>query len=270
MSSSRFIPVAAFAIGVILAAYQGSQASPTPVPDAATLFRKSLRAIHIEHETSVYTMRLIGPSGEEGVRRMHVWFKSPSDEDNKLLIKFTEPASIRGTGLLTITEKGKTPDQWLYLPAYRKVRRVRQGNENESFLGSDFTMADISIQHEGSFKFTVEGTKKCGDGECYVLVGTPKPELDRDQQSYSKKVVFIRTDSYLNVKTEFYNQANQLEKIMELQGVRKDGANRWVADRMEMRNILVNHRTIIEFEKRDTKSVPPDHIFTQAHMEKGA
>ena len=245
-------------------------AQESALPDASSLLHKAAQAIHIQNEESWYAMRLFDADGKEsGSRKMHVWFKSKTDSENKLLIKFTEPANIRGTGILTLLQKGQTAEQWLYLPAYRKVRRIRKGNENEAFLGSDFSMADISAEHEGSFDFKNTGVQKCGQNECYVLNGTPKADLDKESQIYSKKVVYVRKDNGLNARTEFFNQDNQLEKVMVLNGIKLDGAKRWVADQIEMKNLLTKTRTTIDFEKRDTEKVPADSIFTQAFLEKG-
>ena len=69
------------------------------------------------------------------------------------------------------------------------------------------------------------------------------------------------------MKGEFYNQAGQLEKVLTMQKMHKDG-NRWVADAMKMENVLTKHATVLEFEKRDTSKEIPDHFFTVNFLER--
>lgn len=260
--------VAAAVAALCLASPGWTRASEPAQPSASELIKKSIRALRTEQEIATYSMHLIGPSGEEGRRTMKVWFKSPNVDEAKLLIKFSEPASIRGTGILTLVEKGKSPDQWLFIPTYGKVRRISHGNENESFLGSDFTMADLDVRRGESYDFSVSGSQKCGPVDCFVLVGLPKASEARDEQIYSRKIVFIRKDNFLNVRTELYNAADQLEKVMELQGIHRDASNRWAAERMEMQTLPTHHKTVLEFEKRDRGTVPEDYLFTQSFLER--
>ncbi len=238
-------------------------AEETPSPE--NLLKKSLQAIHTQNEQSLYVMKLIGSGGDVSTREMRVWFKSVSDDDAKLMIKFTKPADIRGTGILMISEKGKAQDQWLYLPALKKSRRIKGGNPDEPFLGSDFSMGDLSGAKDGNLQYRTEGIKKCDEFDCYVVVGESK-DASADS-TYSKKVYWIRKDNYLGVKAEFYNQSNQLEKVLTLSKAKKDG-NRWVVDSIEMKNLLTKHSTVMEFVKRDTKSVPADSIFTVNFLER--
>ena len=88
-------------IGIYLAEGRSAEVSPEE------LLRKSIQASHSDHEESVYIMRLIGRGGEESKRKMKVWFKTVDDGEYQLMIKFTEPANIKGTGFLSVIKKGK-------------------------------------------------------------------------------------------------------------------------------------------------------------------
>jgi hypothetical protein len=78
----------------------------------------------------------------------------------------------------------------------------------------------------------------------------------------------VRKDGFMTVKAEFFNPAGQLEKVMQMHDVRKDGSGQWVADKMEMRNVLSNHSTIVQAEKRDQSRTPPDSVFTPSFLER--
>ena len=237
-------------------------------PSADSLLKKAIQAVYRNNEESVYTMKLIAASGEVTTRKMKVWFKSKSAEEAKLMIKFLEPADIRGTGVLTIADKGKTSDQWLFLPALNKSRRIGgSSNKDESFLGSDFSMGDLSVDKDDSLNYKVEGSEKVDGSDCYKVVGTPKPGTDQSSLTYIKKVYFVRKDNGLGVKAEFYNQASQIEKVLSLQKIHKDGAD-YTADAIEMKNLQTKHATLLEFEKRDVSKVPNDNIFTINFLER--
>jgi len=241
-----------------------AEAHSATTPDQAKeIIDKSLKAARSQNEESEYVMRLVGREGEEGVRKMRVWYKTKNDENFSLLIKFSEPANIRGTGLLSVVEKGKDPSQWLYMPALKKTRRITGGSSSESFLGSDFSIGDISVDPHNRFKFKVTGSTKCGDSDCHLLEGTPQ-----NDGPYSKKIMQVRKDNYLNVRTEFFNKAGQLEKVMTLGGMYQAPDKRWWAKQVEMSNVLNNHKTVIEYEKRDMTKVPSDSVFTKAFLEK--
>ena len=239
-----------------------------PTVNVDDILKKAVQNVYAKAEESTYVMKLIDADGKENARKMKVWFKRDGEEKAKLLIKFSEPADIRGTGLLNIIEKGKQGDQWLYLPAIKKVRRIKGGNEDESFLGSDFTTGDLSVDTKDRFAYTVAGSKKYENADCYELVGVPAGDVDKSSLPYSKKIMLVRKDNSMAMRTEFYNQNNELEKVLTLSGVHQESDKKWMADRMEMKNMLSKHVTLIQIEKRDRARTPADSIFTQANLER--
>lgn len=241
--------------------------SNAAAPSADEILKKAMHSSHPKNEEAVYKMRLIGADNSETTRTMKVWFKSDDKDQIKLLIKFEEPANIRGTGFLTIAENGKSPEQWLYLPSLKKSRRIVGGGSNESFLGSDFSVSDVSATADANdSQSKLVGEKPCDNTTCYVVEVSPKAGKEKDQP-YSKKVFYVQKDGFMTRKAEFYNTAKELEKVMTVSGIKKDGAQ-WVADSIEMKNVVANHRTIIEYTKRDITKVPADHIFSKSNLEK--
>ena len=118
-----------------------------------------------------------GAGGSVMLRKMKVVYKRGGPESAKLLIKFLEPADIRGTGLLSVLEKDKPADQWIYLPALKKTRRIKGGNDSESFLGSDFTVGDLTSVDSDAQRYENKVTATddvCGTAHCYVLTAEPK------------------------------------------------------------------------------------------------
>lgn len=234
---------------------------------AEGLLKKAIRVMQVENEEATYIMKLVGKAGDTATRKMNVFFKKTSEDAAKLLIRFSEPTDIRGTGFLTVIEEKKDGDQWLYLPAIKKSRRLKGGNRDESFLGSDFSMGDLSVDRNDGLKYVLSPKSvPCDGGECYELTGTLGPDASGDR-TYSKKVILLRKDSGMQVKTDFYNKLGQLEKVMRVSKSHREGS-RWVIDTIEMKNVLTGHATIIEFEKRKN-NVVEDHVFTVSNLERG-
>lgn len=252
-------------LAVSLLAGSNSRAA---APSADEILKKAMRSSHPQNEEATYKMRLIGSDNSETSRTMKVWFKSDDKDQIKLLIKFEEPANIRGTGFLTIAENGKSPEQWLYLPSLKKSRRIVGGGSNESFLGSDFSVSDVSATSDANdSQSTIKGEQPCDGTTCYVVEVSPKAGKEKDQP-YSKKVFFVQKDGFMTRKAEFYNASKELEKVMTVSGIKKDAKGQWVADSIEMKNMIANHKTIIEYTKRDTEKTPADHLFSKSNLEK--
>lgn len=269
MKSRYFI----VALTSLVCASASAVAGSAIADNASTVIQKSIDAMHLRREEATYTLTLSGPGGEQGTRRMRVWYKSQGkegDSDLKLRIVLTEPADLRGTGFLTLVGAGGHPkDQFLYLPAYRKIRRIGAGNESEPFLDSDFTLEDVSVESKGKFTYALGGSAACpgaATAQCFVLNGTPAIVGDG---SYSRKTVYVRKDNYLAMRTDYYNSERKLEKSMTLSKFHRDAASgRSVPDRLEMKNAITGHLTVLEIEKR-VPGDPSDALFTQRALEGG-
>lgn len=271
----RLFSAAVLAASSSLCGIESIAAEDAMKPDA--VISKSIRALRGDHEESIYQMKLFDDKGgDRGTRTMKVWFRSDSENEAKMNIKFLEPTKFKNVGLLNIFKKGTPADQWIYLPEVKKVRRIRGGNENESFLGSEFTLADISVSPETTKDFKFEKPEMCGEEgsavagkvECYVISAVPSKDTAPESIVYSKQVSFIRKDNFINVKSEFYGKDGKLEKVMTSQGIKKDGA-RWLVEKVEMKNLQNKQSTVIELKSRDSKKIPGDEKFTEAALKQG-
>jgi hypothetical protein len=252
--------------------YTARAAEPSQNLSAEEIVKKTSQNIYSGSEESLYVMKLApGGGGSDTLRKMKVLYKRGGPDSAKLLIKFLEPADIRGTGLLSVLEKDKPADQWIYLPALKKTRRIKGGNESESFLGSDFTVGDLTSVDTDTKRYDTQVTSSneaCGAGKCYVLTAAPKSGVEESSLPYSKKVFFVRKDNFITDKVEFYNLEKKLEKVLTFEEVHSAGAAGWLADKMVMKNLLSGHSTVIEVSKRDTVKAPNDSAFTQSSLER--
>ncbi len=196
---------------------------------------------------------LIDKNGRESYREALMYQKGT----NKRLVKFTEPADIRGIGFLSLPEDMN----YVYLPAFKKSRRVASHIKNQNFAGTDFTYEDMEALTY-SEKWDPEFLRK--DQSHYILNLTPKKGR---KSEYSKLIMYVRLDNFYPEKIEYYDKAGNLYKILTRRRIEKVG-NYWIAFETEMKDVKRNHATrlILEDVKVDTNL--SDDIFTIRNLER--
>ena len=130
------------------------------------------------------------------------------------IVKFYKPASVKGTGLLTVSnEKTSRNKQWIYLPALRSLKQLSSNDKNKSFMGSDFSNADIAGRELDRDKHTLKKT----EGDFHYILSIPKGK----SEPYSK--LEIKVHRKINVVTEvvFYDRKGSKLKTLENQKIKK-------------------------------------------------
>jgi len=157
------------------------------------------------------TMEIINESGSSTTRKFKILqIEEQGNEGYKAMIKVTEPLDLKGTGLLTYQNKDREDDQWLYLPAMQKTRRISGSGRGGRFLGSDFNYEDLSPKEKTDFTYQTLRIEPCDTTRCYVIEAKPK---DPESQ-YSKSVGWIREDNFWMLKMELYDKSNTLQKVL--------------------------------------------------------
>jgi outer membrane lipoprotein-sorting protein len=192
---------------------------------------------------SAATMQMIlrNRHGEESLRQMRTRTLEQTEDGDKGLIIFDEPRDVKGTALLTYTHKAGPDDQWLYLPALKRVKRIASNNKSGPFMGSEFAYEDLSSQEveKYSYKFLRDEVFE-GDGE---LAGKTVFVIERypadEKSGYTRQTVWMDQDAYRVLKVEFYDRKDSLLKTLNLHEYQQYLDRYWRAGRMEM----VNHQT---------------------------
>ena len=173
------------------------------------------------------------------------------------MVKFLSPADQQGIAFLDL------PDDmmYLYLPAFRKVRRIASHVKNQKFAGTDLTyddMATINYAEEYDPEFA-ENTD-----EHFVLVLTPKAGVKKD---YSKLTMRVRKDNFYPEKIEYYDKSGSLRKTAERRKIEKVG-DYWVSRELEVHDIKEDHRTEVILEEVKFDSGLKDSLFTQRYLKR--
>lgn len=186
--------------------------------------------------TSHLRMILRNRQGQVSERTLRIrTMEMPNDGDRSLSI-FDSPADVKGTVLLTHAHKNQPDDQWLYLPALERVKRIAAQNKSGSFMGSEFSYEDIATQAIEKYSHTWLRDEVCQELDCHVIERRP---LDRQNSGYTRQIVWMDTEHLRMLKVEYYDRKNALLKTLTVKDYRLYQDRFWRPHDMNM----VNHQT---------------------------
>ena len=213
-------------------------------------------------------MRLINKDGQERVRQLTLVTKRGGDGSRKMLMRFRLPADVKGTGFLSFSRPGSEDESWLFLPALGKPRRIASEERGSSFMGSDFTYADIGLIKIDDHRHTLLRTEQCEGEECFVVESLPISEEVRRADGFARKTWWIRTESYTVSRAEFTDKTGKLLKALRGTDVVALGSGAWLASRMEMKNLESGTRTVITFKNIKVNTGVADDYFSTRQLTK--
>jgi outer membrane lipoprotein-sorting protein len=211
------------------------------------------------------TMTLNSDRGAPRVRELAYYGKNYGDTE-KVLMRFNSPRDVAGTGYLSFSydDEAADDDNWLYLPAMKRVRRIAGSGKNDSFMGTDFTYEDMGSRSLNKDEFSLRGEEAVDGEPCWVVEAKPRDSRD----PYGRRVIRVRKDSYVLAAVDYYDRQDRLLKTLRVSGIRQiDGI--WTAQRMEMTNMQDRHSTAIDMSDIRFNAPLEDSLFTVANLERG-
>ena len=191
-------------------------------------------------------MILRNAAGQESSRTLEIATLEKADESvgDKSLVLFDTPRDIEGTALLSHAKILDPDNQWLYLPALKRVKRISSSNKSGPFVGSEFAFEDFTSLELNKFDYRYIGTES-GDGMTYDVV----ERLPRYENSgYSKQIAYIDQDVFQIRRVEFYDRRGDLLKVLELADYRQYDNGVWRAHRLTMENLQTNKKTDLVYQ----------------------
>ena len=182
--------------------------------------------------SSTMKMILKNRHGESSTRELRVRSLEVENDGDKSLTIFDTPADVKGTALLTFSHKTKNDDQWLYLPALKRVKRMSSSNKSGPFMGSEFAFEDIGSQEVDKYTWTYLKDETLDGVECYVLQRIP---TDR-KSGYTKQIIWMDKAEYYPIKIDFYDRKKTLLKTLISSNYKLYKDKFWRAHLMEMKN----------------------------------
>ena len=194
-------------------------------------------------------------------------------EEKRTVIFYLSPKNIKDTAFLTYdyNDPALKDNQWLYLPALRKVRRISAADRGDYFLGTDMTYEDIKLETRVStadFNFQTIGTCDANGKPGLQIEGTPKtPEIARElgysktQSCIDNTIWMVRTSQFWDIKGNLLKTVT-ISNIEQIQGI-------WTQQNIDVENHKTGHSTGLTFSEVDYQSLVPDNMFTTNAIKRG-
>jgi len=191
-------------------------------------------------------------------------------DTEKKLIRFLSPADVKGTGLLTYDYEGKYDDMWLFIPALRKTRRIVSSEKAKSFMGSEFSYADISPPPLDDFNYTILGEETVNETLCWKIEMVPVDDDFADENGFSKKISWIGKKDFVIRKAVYHDLDGELHKELEVKEIKElDLKNhKFRPIHMVMVNKQNNRKSILKIDQIKFNPDVKDEYFTTRYLER--
>lgn len=210
-------------------------------------------------------MTIENSRGNQRVRKIKQYLKDFGKDEKKIMF-FVSPADVKNTSFMTWSydDASKSDDQWIYLPALKKVKRISSDSKGDYFMGSDFTYDELGDRHPMDDTHTILREEVIDGKETIVIESVPKDE----EYMYSRTVTWVIKDSWIGLKKEFYDEDDELLKILTVEQEKSFG-DVIILTKVKMHNIQRNQFTIMEFSDVEIDKGIPNNKFSERMMKRG-
>lgn len=245
--------IATFLLALIMLALAATvgTAQETAIADPADATARG-RSIAVEADrrdtgfgdlTAEMVMILRNRHGQESRRDIRLRTLEVDGDGDKSLSIFDRPRDVEGTAFLSFSHTTGNDDQWLYLPALSRVKRISTSNKSGPFMGSEFSYEDISSQEVDEYTYTWLRDEPLDGQDMYVIERVP---VDKNS-GYTKLVTWIDKEHFRTMKVEFYDRKGSLMKTLTYEGYHQYLEQYWRSDQMNMVNHQTGKSTVLEW-----------------------
>jgi len=214
--------------------------------------------------TADMTMILRNRQGDQSVRAIRSRTLEVKNDGDKNLVIFDEPADVKGTAFLSYTHATQPDDQWLYLPALKRVKRIASSNKSGPFMGSEFAYEDISSQELAKYTYNYLRDETLDGQDCYVVERRPADEYS----GYTKQLVWVDKQHYRPLKIEFYDRKDSLLKTLTNHGYQQYLQQYWRPDEMRMINHQTGKTTVLQWKNYRFRTGLGERDFDQNSLQR--
>jgi outer membrane lipoprotein-sorting protein len=220
--------------------------------------------------TANMVMELRNKQGDTSTRNIRVKTLEVQGDGDKSMSIFDKPADVKGTAFLTFSHALKPDEQWLYLPALKRVKRINSKNKSGPFMGSEFAYEDLSSQEveKYTYKYIRDEkikTKEFPNGvDCFVVERYPTYE----HSGYTRQLAWVNKERYVSEKTEFYDRKNDLLKTLTNNHYKQYFEQFWRPSEMIMINHQTGKSTILSWQNYQFKTGLSDKNFSRNSLKR--
>ena len=215
--------------------------------------------------TADMVMTLINKAGDTSKRNIRIKTLEVESDGDKSLSIFDEPADVKGTKMLTYSHGLEPDDQWLYLPALKRVKRISSRNKSGPFMGSTFAFEDLGSQEVEKYTYRYLREEPCGEWQCYVIERYPAYKFS----GYTRQVAWIDQAGYRLVKAEFFDRKKSLLKTLTASDFQQFLGQYWRPGKMFMENHQTGKSTLLEWNNYAFKTGLSDRDFRSQALKRG-
>ena len=225
-----------------------------------------------DNQVTELEMVLIDKKGKKRIRSIRS-FRKDYGKDSKTIMFFLTPADMKNSAFLTFDydQSGKDDDQWLYLPALRKTKRIAGSDQSGAFMGSDFNYSDMSSPDLDDFTYKIMKETEIKGVKTWQIESKPKTPDISEETGYSKSVAWVRQDNFMTIRAVRWVYKSKRMKFMQIKKL-KQIDNIWVSMEMEMKTKegrATVHSTVLYFNEIKFNQKLSDSMFTTRRLEKG-
>ena len=239
--------------------------------DGREIMEKSREASRMVGMEAVSTLKIMDARGRERIRQTSMasrLFRETNTE--KRIIRFLAPADVKGTGMLIFDYDDKNDDMWIYMPALRKTRRIVSSEKGKSFMGSEFSNADMTAPNLDDFEYSYLATDQMDGIPCWKIEVIPVSEDVMAEMGFDRKIVWIGQNDNVLRKAEYYDAEEELVKVMSAKNVKLlDAAgSKYMATHMEIENMQNGRKSVMTMDTIQFNPSIGDQYFTIDYLEK--
>ncbi len=189
------------------------------------------------------TMVLRDARNRENSRELRISQLEVPDDGDKMLVVFDSPKAIRGTALLSYSHARREDDQWLYLPALKRVKKITARNKSGPFLSSEFAFEDLTVQEVEKYQYRYLGIGSCALGSCYHVERVPLDEFS----GYSRQEVWVDLEGFRLLQVTYFDRRGDPLKTLVADEFQLHEDRFWRAENMLMTNHQTNKSTALRW-----------------------
>lgn len=193
------------------------------------------------------TMTLTNRQGQKSHRKLKIKTYEMTDPTvgDKSLVIFDQPRDIKGTVFLTHSKILESDDQWIFMPALGRIKRISSKNKSGPFMGSEFSFEDMASREVGKYSYKWLRDEACGSMTCHVIESVPLYE----KSGYTKLISWVDQEFLQARKTEYYNRRGDLLKVLTLNDYHLYFDQYWRPGDLFMENKMTGKTTRLKWSR---------------------
>ncbi|MBE0657564.1 MAG: outer membrane lipoprotein-sorting protein [Bryobacteraceae bacterium] len=214
-------------------------AAPLMAQNARDIVNEAQKRARADSQRYEGTLEVIDSKRKITTKRW-TYIRLGSAGESKAVLRFTEPAEVKGVALLIHNHPDRASDQWMWTPAVARDRRIALQDRRTRFFGTDFTFEDLEERDVDRSSYKLLGE----ENGAWKIESEPKPEA---RSQYDKVLLWIRKDNYVFIQAESYSKDKLVRRLKYSDIERVQGI--WTARTLEMHDLGRNSRTILKLEE---------------------